>query len=464
MSQIITKNPYSHNTLQKYALFSQNDMLAALQRADDRFNLWRHTTFDERADLMHKLAGLLKKQVESLAELITQEMGKPIKEARAEIEKCAWVCEYYAGHAEEFLKDRIISTDAHTSFIRHESIGTVLAVMPWNYPFWQVFRFAAPALMAGNVGLLKHASNVTGCGLKIAELIQQAGFDKGCFQTLIIDHEQTAELIKQPKLKAVTLTGSEAAGRKIAAQAGQALKKTVLELGGSNAFVVLADANLDSVLDTAVTARFQNTGQSCIAAKRFIVEASVYDEFLERFQDKVNELKFGDPMDKDTTLGPMARADLAEELADQLQRSVQQGAKILTGGEQSKTRFEPTIVTDVTVNMPLMQEETFGPVAPFFKAKDDAHALNVAAATYFGLGVTICTRDPEAILKQLHRFPDGAVFINELVKSDPRLPFGGTGISGYGRELSREGIKEFINQKTVFVKTSARLTNDNFMV
>ncbi|MCX7544922.1 NAD-dependent succinate-semialdehyde dehydrogenase [Marinicella gelatinilytica] len=464
MSHITTKNPYNHTTLENYTLLSREEMMSALQRADDSFNRWRHSDFDARADLMHKLSGLLKKQKQSLAELITLEMGKPIKEAIKEIEKCAWVCDYYAEHAEDFLKDRIISTDAHVSFIRHEPIGAVLAVMPWNYPFWQVFRFAAPALMAGNVGLLKHASNVTGCGLKIAELIQQAGFDKGCFQTLIIDHEQTAELIQQPKLKAVTVTGSEAAGRKIAAQAGQSLKKTVLELGGSNAFVVLADANLDSILDTAVTARFQNTGQSCIAAKRFIVEASVYDEFLRRFQDKVKELTYGDPMDKNTTLGPMARADLAEELADQLQRSVQQGAKILTGGEQSKTRFEPTIVTDVTVNMPLMQEETFGPVAPIFKANDDEHALNVAAANHFGLGVTICTRNPEAILKQLHRFPDGAVFINELVKSDPRLPFGGTGLSGYGRELSRAGIKEFINQKTVFVKTSQKLRNDNFMV
>lgn len=464
MSQIITKNPYSHKTIQKYALFSQKTMLQALQRADDRFNFWRHTNFDERADLMYQLARLLKKQKWALAELITQEMGKPINESVAEIEKCAWVCEYYAEHAGDFLKDRIISTDAQTSFIRHEPIGVVLAVMPWNYPFWQVFRFAAPALMAGNVGLLKHASNVTGCALKIAELIQQAGFEEGCFQTLLIDHDLTAELIKQPKLKAVTVTGSEAAGRKIAAKAGKNLKKTVLELGGSNAFVVLADANLDNIINTAVTARFQNTGQSCIAAKRFIVEASIYDEFLERFKNKVEQLKCGDPMDEATSLGPMARADLAEELADQLQRSVQQGAKILIGGEQSKTRFEPTIVTDVTVNMPLMQEETFGPVAPVFKAKDDEHALKVAAATRYGLGVTVCTRDPETILKQLHRFPDGAVFINELVKSDPRLPFGGTGISGYGRELSRPGIKEFINQKTVYVKTGQRLRNDNFMV
>ncbi len=464
MSQVTTRNPYNHDPLERYDLYSKADMMTALQQADDCFNRWRHTDFDERADLMHKLAGLLKKQIEPLSELMTREMGKPIKESRAEIKKCAWVCEYYAEHAEDFLKDRIISTDAHTSFIRHEPIGAVLAVMPWNYPFWQVFRFAAPALMAGNVGLLKHASNVTGCALKIAELIHQAGFDKACFQTLIIDHEQTTELIKQPKLKAVTLTGSDAAGRKIAAQAGKNLKKTVLELGGSNAFVVLADANLDNIIDTAVTARFQNTGQSCIAAKRFIVEAPIYDEFLERFQKKVEQLKYGDPLDEDTTLGPMARADLAEELADQLQRSVQQGAKILIGGEQSKTRFEPTIVTDVTVNMPLMQEETFGPVAPVFKARDKEHALNVAAATQYGLGVTVCTRDPETILKQLHRFPDGAVFINELVKSDPRLPFGGIGISGYGRELSRAGIKEFINQKTVYVKTGQRLRNDNFMV
>ena len=464
MSQITTQNPFNHNTLDRYDRHSKQDMLAALEKADDCFQRWRHSDFDERADLMHALAGLLKKQIKPLSELITREMGKPIKESRAEIKKCAWVCEYYADHAQDFLKDRIVSTDAHTSFIRHEPIGAVLAVMPWNYPFWQVFRFAAPALMAGNVGLLKHASNVTGCGLKIAELIEQAGFEASCFQTLLIDHDQTAELIKQPKLKAVTLTGSENAGRKIAGQAGSALKKTVLELGGSNAFVVLADADLDSVMKTAVTARFQNTGQSCIAAKRFIVEASIYDEFLAHFRNRVEALKFGDPMDEENTLGPMARADLAEELADQLQRSVKQGAKILCGGEQSRTRFEPTILTDVTVNMPVMQEETFGPVAPVFKAHDAEHAMKVAAATRFGLGVTVCTEKPEVVLEQLHRFPDGAVFINELVKSDPRLPFGGTGISGYGRELSRPGIKEFINQKTVFVKTSRGLRNENFMV
>jgi len=464
MSLITTRNPYNNNILDSYDLLSRKQMMTALDRANESFNRWRHTSFDDRADLIHKLAGLLKKQIQPLSELITREMGKPIKESRAEIKKCAWVCEYYAEHAESFLKDRIISTDAHTSFIRHEPIGPVLAVMPWNYPFWQVFRFAAPALMAGNVGILKHASNVTGCGLKIAELIQQAGFEEGCFQTLVIDHDQTAELIQQPKLKAVTLTGSEAAGRKIAAQSGQSLKKNVLELGGSNAFVVLADADLDSVMKTAVTARFQNTGQSCIAAKRFIIEAPVYDEFLERFQERVKQLKFGDPMDEDTTIGPMARADLAEELADQLQRSVKQGAHIVTGGNQNKTQFEPTIVTNVTVNMPLMQEETFGPVAPVFKADNAEHAMKVAAATQYGLGVTVCTEKPEPVLEQLHRFPDGAVFINELVKSDPRLPFGGTGISGYGRELSRAGIKEFINQKTVFVKTNRGLKNENFMV
>ncbi|KAA3639818.1 MAG: NAD-dependent succinate-semialdehyde dehydrogenase [Proteobacteria bacterium] len=464
MSQITTLNPYNHTTLNDYTMHSRDQMLTALQLADDRFNRWRHSTFKERANLMLKLAKLLKKQRDELATLITHEMGKPIREARTEIEKCAWVCEYYAEFAEDFLTDKIISTDAHTSFIRHEPLGVVLAVMPWNYPFWQVFRFAAPALMAGNVGLLKHASNVTGCALKIAELIHQAGFDEGCFQTLIINHELTAMLIKQPKLKAVTLTGSEKAGRIIAALAGQEIKKTVLELGGSNAFVVLADADLDSIMDTAVTARFQNTGQSCIAAKRFIVEASIYDEFLQRFQNKIKQLNFGDPLSEDTRLGPMAREDLAQELADQLQRSVNQGAKIIYGGKQNSTYFEATIVTDVTVDMPLMQEETFGPVAPIYKANNTEHALDVAAATRFGLGVTICTRNPEAILKQLHRFPDGAVFINELVKSDPRLPFGGTGISGYGRELSSIGIKEFINQKTVFVKTNQSLKTDGFMV
>lgn len=464
MSQFSTQNPYNQKQITEYTHISNDELERAVSLADDTFQKWRQTRFSERADSMYELAALLKQQTEELAVLMTEEMGKPIKEARAEVEKCAWVCDYYAEHAEDFLADEIISTDAEQSFIRFEPIGAVLAIMPWNYPYWQVFRFAAPALMAGNVGLLKHAANVSGCALKIAELIQQAGFSKGCFQTLLIDHKQTAALIKHPKLKAVTLTGSEAAGRIIAEQAGHELKKTVLELGGSNAFVVLADADLDSIIDTAVTARFQNTGQSCIAAKRFIVEAPIYDEFLSRFKDKVCELKFGDPMDEDTTLGPMARVDLAEELADQLKRSVQQGAKIVCGGVQNKTHFQATIVTDVSVDMPVMQEETFGPVAPIFKADNAEHALAVAADTDFGLGVTICTQNPEDILKQLSRFPDGAVFINEMVKSDPRLPFGGTGISGYGRELSRAGLMEFINQKTVYVKTDKALNSDAFMV
>lgn len=383
---------------------------------------------------------------------MTEEMGKPISQSIAEIEKCVWLCDFYITNAEDFLADSIIETDAKESFISYDPLGVVLAVMPWNYPFWQVMRFAVPSLTAGNVGLLKHASNVTSTALAIQDLFEEAGYPKGCFQTLLVNHDQIEDIIENDIVKAVTLTGSEPAGRSIAAVAGKNLKKTVLELGGNNACVVFDDANLDKHIDTMVKARMQNTGQSCIAAKRFIVSEKIYDQFISRFKDEVSKLNSGDPEDSDTFIGVMAREDLAEELEQQVNKSIDLGANIILGNKRNKAYYEPTIITDVTEDMPVFKEETFGPVAAVIKAKDNEHAIKLAANSRFGLGTMIFTENTDNIYNYIGDIPDGALFINDMVKSDPRLPFGGTKASGYGRELSKEGILEFVNKKTVYIK------------
>ena len=451
-NSIITSNPYNQKELKTYNYHTDNELKIILDNAQNTFENWKTKEIKERTNLLQNLANILEDKKKTYAKLMTKEMGKPISQSIAEIEKCVWLCDFYITNAEDFLADSIIETDAKESFISYDPLGVVLAVMPWNYPFWQVMRFAVPSLTAGNVGLLKHASNVTSTALAIQDLFEEAGYPKGCFQTLLVNHDQIEDIIENDIVKAVTLTGSEPAGRSIAAVAGKNLKKTVLELGGNNACVVFDDANLDKHIDTMVKARMQNTGQSCIAAKRFIVSEKIYDQFLSRFKEEVSKLNSGNPEDSDTFIGVMAREDLAEELEQQVNKSIDLGAKIILGNKRNKAYYEPTIITDVTEDMPVFKEETFGPVAAVIKAKDNEDAIKLAANSRFGLGTMIFTENTDNIYNYIGDIPDGALFINDMVKSDPRLPFGGTKASGYGRELSKEGILEFVNKKTVYIK------------
>lgn len=445
-------NPYTGELIAEYKELSKSKINKKIKLADKTYRDWRLSSFDRRRELMFNLANVLKDNKQKYAEMMTHEMGKPISQAVAEVEKCAWVCEYYAENAEELLKKKEIETDAYKSYVTYEPIGVVLAVMPWNYPFWQVFRFVAPALMLGNVGVLKHASNVQGCAFLIEEAIRAAGYPEGCFQNLCIGSKKVERVLRNELVKAVTLTGSGPAGSSVASIAGEEIKKSVLELGGSNALVVFEDANLEETVKTCVHARFQNTGQSCIAGKRLLVHESIYTQFIEKFLTKTRELKSGDPMDENTFIGVMAREDLAEDLEKQLNKSVKKGAKIILGGNRNKAYFEPTILIDVTQKMAAFKEETFGPLMAISSFKTDLQAIDMVNNSEFGLGVSIFTEDFDRAQAMIPHFQDGSVFINELVKSDPRLPFGGTKTSGYGRELSEDGIKEFANIKTVFIK------------
>ncbi|MBR9756646.1 MAG: NAD-dependent succinate-semialdehyde dehydrogenase [Algicola sp.] len=449
---ITTTNPYNNAPLKTYALNTNKEIALILEQAQTTQHKWQATKIKVRTKLLKKLKHALLNEKETLGSLVTQEMGKPISQSIAEIEKCAWLCDFYRKNTEDFLADALIKTDAHESFISYDPLGVILGVMPWNYPFWQVFRFAVPTLMAGNTTLLKHASNVTGCALAIQQLFETAGFPKGCLQTVLADHQQVENLIEDHRVKAISLTGSELAGRKIAEIAGRNLKKCVLELGGNNACIVLADADLNTHLDTMVSARMQNTGQSCIAAKRFIVEAPIYEAFLEKFKHKVAELKIGDPSDPDTQIGVMARIDLAETLQKQVAESVKLGATIAYGNTRKEAFYQPTILTNVSSEMPVFNEETFGPVAAVIKVENAQEAYALNAATRFGLGTMVFTENTHAALNNTDYIEDGAYFINDMVKSDPRLPFGGTKASGYGRELSQEGIFAFVNKKTVYLK------------
>ena len=385
---------------------------------------------------------------------MTLEMGKPISQAEAEAEKCAWVCDYYADNAESILKEEFIQTDASESYVRFDPLGVVLAVMPWNFPFWQVFRFAAPALMAGNVGILKHASNVPMCAEAIENIFLEAGFPEGAFKNLVISSKPVKNIIDNPLVKAATLTGSENAGRNVAERSGKNLKKTVMELGGSDPFIILPDADLEKASSVAVTARMINNGQSCIAAKRFIITEAVYDEFLELFLSKMQAVKMGDPMNPETELGPLARKDLMLELDEQVKQSVEAGAEILTGGKPVDGKgyfYPPTVLVNIGKGSPAYEQELFGPVASVIKAKDEADAIRIANDTDFGLGASLWTNNIQHAKELAKEIESGSVFINGLVKSDPRLPFGGIKISGYGRELSHYGIKEFVNIKTVWI-------------
>ena len=449
---IVSKNPYNGEEIEKFKELTKSEIEEALEAADRRFASWRTTSLEERAKLMRKAARELENNKDEYAKDISLEMGKPISQAISEIEKCAWVCEYYADNAKSQLADEVIETDAENSYISYEPIGVILAVMPWNYPFWQVFRFAAPALMAGNIGILKHASNVMKSANNIQKVFERAGFPEACFKNLVIGSNKVADIIRDSRVKAVTLTGSEPAGSAVASIAGEEIKKSVLELGGSNALVVFEDADIKSAVDTCLSARFQNTGQSCIAGKRLLLQDGIADEFLEAFLIKVRELKSGDPAEKDTYIGVLAREDLAEDLEDQVNRSVKRGAQILIGGKRQGAYYEPTVISNVSKDMPVFMEETFGPVVSVTRFTDSEEAVELVNMSKFGLGVSIFTQDFNFAKKLVPQFEDGAVFVNELVKSDPRLPFGGTKTSGYGRELSKFGIREFVNIKTVYFK------------
>lgn len=451
MATTTSINPYNSQELNSYKNHTKAEVSKLIDKAHNRFYSWRETSFSERKKLMMAAALELKENKAEYADMITLEMGKPISQAIAEVEKCAWVCEYYAEQAEKQLQNEIIRTDAHKSYVSFEPLGVVLAIMPWNYPFWQVFRFAAPALMAGNIGILKHASNVFGSALNIEKVFMRAGFPENCFTTLLVGSEAIEEIIENEKIKAVTLTGSGPAGSSVAAIAGKNIKKTVLELGGNNALVVMKDCDLEKTVETCVQARFQNTGQSCIAGKRLLLEEAISEEFLERLMLKVRELKSGDPMEGNTYVGTLAREDLAVALEKQVNASVGAGAKILIGGKRQGAYFEPTVLVDVTDKMPVFKEETFGPVLSVTTFKNVDEAIELSNNSQFGLGVSIFTKNIEAAEKLVFRLDEGAVFINELVKSDPRLPFGGIKQSGYGRELSEHGIREFVNRKTVFI-------------
>ena len=444
-------NPYTGKKIDSFKTHTKTEVKEILSQADKRFYKWRETSYSERKKLMLAAASELKKNKKEYAQTMTNEMGKPIKQAIAEIEKCAWVCEYYAEHAEKQLSNETIKTDAHKSYVSYEPIGVVLAVMPWNYPFWQVFRFAAPALMAGNIGVLKHASNVFGSALNIEKVFKRAGFPEYCFTTLKVGSDMIEEIIENPIVKAVTLTGSGPAGSSVASIAGKNIKKSVLELGGNNALVVLNDCDIDTTIDTCVQARFQNTGQSCIAGKRLLVDASISEEFIQKLIKKVRELKSGDPMDEETYIGTLAREDLAQDLEKQVSATIQAGAKLEIGGKRQNAYFEPTVVSNVTSDMAMFKEETFGPALSITTFETIDEAIELSNTSKFGLGVSIFSENIEAAEKLAYRFDEGAVFINELVKSDPRLPFGGVKESGYGRELSNHGITEFVNRKTVYI-------------
>ena len=461
---IASINPATGEKIKGFEALTDAAVAAKLNLAQQGFERYRQTSLSERARWMQAAAQILEDKQESYGRLMTLEMGKTLAAAIAEAQKCAWVCRYYAEHAADFLSDTPAATDASQSFIRYQPLGVLLAVMPWNFPFWQVFRFAAPSLMAGNVALLKHASNVPQCALAIEEIFRQAGFPDGVFQTLLIGADKVANLIADDRIKAATLTGSEAAGSSLAAAAGEQIKKTVLELGGSDPFIVLESADLDAAVATAVTARMLNNGQSCIAAKRFILADAIADGFQQRLKEKILALKVGDPMDNATHIGPLATPDILHELDQQVQACLETGAKALVGGKPNQAQaqlpenlrqgnfYPPTLLTDIPPGTPADTEEFFGPVALVFRVPNIDAAIKLANSTPLGLGASAWTTNPAEHDRLINELEAGAVFINGMVKSDPRIPFGGVKRSGYGRELGVQGIHEFVNLKTIWIK------------
>jgi len=448
-------NPATGERVRTHEEMTPDEVSRRLELAHQAFLRWRETDFSHRAGPMHRAAEILRERKDQYAELMAVEMGKPIAGGVAEAEKCAWVCDFYADHAEAFLADEPVETEAGKSYAAHLPLGVILAVMPWNFPLWQVFRFAAPALMAGNTGVLKHASNVPGSALAIEQVFRDAGFPEHVFCTLLIGSGQVQAVIESPQVRAVTLTGSTPAGKAVARKAGQALKKCVLELGGSDPYLVLEDADLELTAAACAASRLINSGQSCIAAKRFVVVEAVREEFERRLVEQMKAAKLGDPLDPQTTVGPQAREDLRDELQIQVRASIDGGARVLLGGEPPEgpgAYYPPTVLTDVKPGLPAYDEELFGPVAAVIPVADEEEAIRAANDTVFGLGAAVFTRDAargEVIARD--RLEAGACFVNSFVKSDPRLPFGGIKESGFGRELSHHGIKEFVNIKTVYV-------------
>jgi succinate-semialdehyde dehydrogenase / glutarate-semialdehyde dehydrogenase len=450
---IATINPTTGELLKSFEPLTAAELENKIQLATEAFQKHRRTSFAERAKMMQNVADTLEKERDECARLMTLEMGKTFRSAQAEAQKCAIGCRYYAENAERFLADEEVETGARRTFVRYLPLGPILAVMPWNFPFWQVFRFVAPGLMAGNVGLLKHASNVPQCALKIEEIIRRAGFAEGVFQTLLIGAAAVDAVLNDPRVRAATLTGSEQAGVQVVVAAAKRIKKVVLELGGSDPFIVMKSADLESAIATAVEARVQNNGQSCIAAKRFIVEESIADEFERKFVSRMQSLRVGDPFDEGTQLGPLANADAVTSLHADVRKTVAAGARILTGGEPLSGPghfYAPTVLTDIPKESPAYQEEFFGPVASIFRVKSVDQAIQLANDSRFGLGASAWTNDPEESERFINELDAGMVFLNKMVASDPRVPFGGVKHSGHGRELSTHGIREFVNIKTVW--------------
>ncbi|MDR9374382.1 MAG: NAD-dependent succinate-semialdehyde dehydrogenase [Schleiferiaceae bacterium] len=450
MESLKSINPYTQEEIAHYEPLSEAAWRQRVAASETCFADYQHSSWSDRSLYLKRLAQLLESEGAEHAPLLSREMGKPVREARAELEKCAWVCRYYAEEGPRHLAGRTERTEAESSYVRYDPLGPILAIMPWNYPFWQVFRFAAPALMAGNVALLKHAPNVQGCAHLLEALFRKAGFPEGAFQNLALRQDQVAQVLAEPAVKAVSLTGSVGAGRAVAAEAGKHLKPTVLELGGSNAFILFPDADLAQAADLAVDARMKNNAQSCIAAKRFIVPEGRASDFAEAMVERLQKLKKGNPLEESTDLGPLARVDLAKNLEDQVIRSQQAGAHLYWGGGREGAFYHPAVLTGVRPGMPAFEEELFGPVVAIMEAPDVDQAIALSNKSVYGLGVSLITRAPQVAEKYVPLIEDGAVFINEAVKSDPRLPFGGTKQSGYGRELSREGIRAFCNVKTVY--------------
>ncbi len=451
---IATVNPATGEVIKKFEALSAEEIEKKLQLAASAFKSHRWTSFADRAAKMTRVADILEKEKEECARLMTLEMGKPLKAALAEAQKCAAGCRYYAENAEKFLADEAVETGAKRSFIRYLPIGPILAIMPWNFPFWQVFRFAAPTLMAGNVGLLKHASNVPQCALKIEEIIRRAGFPEGVFQTLLIGSGPVDGILNDSRVAAATLTGSEGAGIQVGVSAAKRIKKVVLELGGSDPFIVMPSADLDAAVATAVDARIQNNGQSCIAAKRFIVSENIAGEFEKKFVERMKALRVGDPFDDSTQLGPLASADAVTSLDADVKKTVAAGARVLTGGhplDRPGSFYAPTVLTDIPKDSPAYKEEFFGPVASLFRVKDIDEAIRIANDSRFGLGASAWTNDPAETERFINELEAGMVFLNRMVASDPRLPFGGVKYSGHGRELAKNGIREFMNIKTVCI-------------
>ena len=448
-------NPATGEEIKTFESLTDEQIDEKLELATRAFRRYWKTPFSDRAKKMVRAAEILEQEKEEFARLMTSEMGKTFTAAVAEAEKCAWACRYYAENAARFLSDELAETGAARSYVRYQPLGPILAVMPWNFPFWQVFRHVAPGLMAGNVILLKHASNVPQCALAIEDVVRRAGFPEGTFQTLLVGSDKVQSVIDDPRVRGVTLTGSEGAGRQVGSEAGENVKKTVLELGGSDPFIVMPSADLEEAVNTAVTSRTLNNGQSCINAKRIIVHGEIADEFERRYVEAMQALKVGDPMDEETDMGPLAMPQILDDVDEQVRKSVEAGAKILTGGKPMGAEgnfYPPTVITDIPEDSPAYKEEIFGPVASLFRARDIDEAIRIANDTSFGLGASAWTNDPEEQETFINEIEAGQVFINSMVASDPRMPFGGVKASGYGRELSVYGMREFVNVKTVWIE------------